>query len=786
MVGGWALALAAVLVPASAGAAIPATGPSHRLEAVKSALSAPPGSVVYNAVACGSASTCVAVGSAGAVTTSDDGGLTWTPRLGLGTQALLAVACASATDCVATGGSGEADVTTDGGSTWTEEATGTTAALDGIACPSAEECMAAGDGGVIVTTTDGGTTWHVHTVPVTGILTNVTCTSLTSCLVSGESADVFLTHDFGTAFTAVEWSNSGPFAVLYRIACPTASVCVGVGSAGLTTFSTDGGLVWHPGTAGTSTPEAPSYTGVACWTATACAAVGGDGSVLDTQDGGAVWHPQTLPGSPQLLAAACPAATSCVAVGGAATIETTADGGLSWTLRTTDAVGGTPVKVLLVGDSVGLTLGIGVSADEKAYGITIANDAILGCGIVSGSEVDVHGTIYPVALPCNGVTPPQWPTLYAQDVAQDDPNVALLVIGRWETATRTWSGDPGQFVSIGNPAFDAYIAQQLTLAIQVLSSRGARVLVATSPYFKDMPGPPGGGTWPSDNPVRVNELNAIIETVASRFPGTVGVVTLNAELDPGGAFASTIDGVTVRESDGVHISLAGGEWLAPWLLPQLEAAGIAQESTHGYWEVASDGGVFAFGSAKFYGSMGGQHLDAPIVGMAATPTGGGYWLVGSDGGVFAFGTAEFEGSMGGQHLDAPVVGMTPDPWTGGYWLVAADGGVFSFGGAPFAGSMGGQHLDAPVTGLVMSGGGTGYWEVASDGGVFSFGGAPFAGSMGGQRLDAPVVAMAPAPDGTGYWEVASDGGVFSFGGAPFAGSMGGQHLDAPIVGAAPD
>ena len=55
--------------------------------------------------------------------------------------------------------------------------------------------------------------------------------------------------------------------------------------------------------------------------------------------------------------------------------------------------------------------------------------------------------------------------------------------------------------------------------------------------------------------------------------------------------------------------------------------------------MGSDGGVFAFGDAGFYGSMGGQELNAPMVGMAATPDGKGYWLVGADGGVFAFGDA---------------------------------------------------------------------------------------------------------------------------------------------------
>ena len=116
----------------------------------------------------------------------------------------------------------------------------------------------------------------------------------------------------------------------------------------------------------------------------------------------------------------------------------------------------------------------------------------------------------------------------------------------------------------------------------------------------------------------------------------------------------------------------------------------------GYWIVDSDGGVFSFGDATFYGSMGGQQLSAPIVGMAATPDGKGYWLVAKDGGIFAFGDAAFEGSMGGTVLNAPVVGMAANPSGSGYWLGASDGGVFALGGAPFLGSLGGQPLSRPI------------------------------------------------------------------------------------------
>jgi hypothetical protein len=36
----------------------------------------------------------------------------------------------------------------------------------------------------------------------------------------------------------------------------------------------------------------------------------------------------------------------------------------------------------------------------------------------------------------------------------------------------------------------------------------------------------------------------------------------------------------------------------------------------GYWLVASDGGIFSFGDARFFGSTGAIHLNKPIVGMS--------------------------------------------------------------------------------------------------------------------------------------------------------------------------
>ena len=85
----------------------------------------------------------------------------------------------------------------------------------------------------------------------------------------------------------------------------------------------------------------------------------------------------------------------------------------------------------------------------------------------------------------------------------------------------------------------------------------------------------------------------------------------------------------------------------------------------GYWMTASDGGIFNFGNAGFYGSTGGMRLNAPVVGVAQTRDQGGYLLATSDGGVFTFGDANFYGSQGATHLNAPVVGMAMTPAAGG-------------------------------------------------------------------------------------------------------------------------
>jgi hypothetical protein len=103
----------------------------------------------------------------------------------------------------------------------------------------------------------------------------------------------------------------------------------------------------------------------------------------------------------------------------------------------------------------------------------------------------------------------------------------------------------------------------------------------------------------------------------------------------------------------------------------------ADPDGHGYWLLGKDGGVFAF-DAPYLGNAKGLAFDT-FADIEASKSGHGYWIAGAHGGVYSFGDAKFAGSMGGKHLNAPIQGMTADPDGTGYWLVGGDGGVFSFG-----------------------------------------------------------------------------------------------------------
>jgi len=234
------------------------------------------------------------------------------------------------------------------------------------------------------------------------------------------------------------------------------------------------------------------------------------------------------------------------------------------------------------------------------------------------------------------------------------------------------------------------------------------------------------------------------------FSGSLANNHLNAPI-VGIANAPGPAGYLMAGGDGGVFALGGAAFfgsLGGQVLPSPIAAIAATPTENGYWLIAQNGKIYPFGSVPSLPPLS-LPPGAHIVGMASTNTGKGIWAVDQYGDVYAEGDALYKGGLGGVHINAPIVGIAAAAVGQGYVLVASDGGVFNYN-MGFYGSVPGslkvgQHLVAPVVGIAVTHSGKGYWEVGADGGLFDYGDAPFLGSVytaiPGKKLNGPIVGI---------------------------------------------
>jgi len=248
------------------------------------------------------------------------------------------------------------------------------------------------------------------------------------------------------------------------------------------------------------------------------------------------------------------------------------------------------VKVLIVGDSMAGTLGVGLGQVMAHDGVVAVNEGSPGCSVSMDQAVQVLWFTDPPGSPCVYGDPGALLAQWRAWVEQFNPDV-VLYLARSEVLDQevdsTWA-------HMGEPAFDAYVTGRFRQAIAVLGSRGAHVVLLTSPFY-DTGVQPDGLAWPEDDPGRVTTDNRIIESMALTRSGRSGgsglgtskvtVIDAGAWLSPGGHFSATVDGVAARCRDGVHLTVAGGEWLAERILPVISLLGRAHQaaSPTGSW-----------------------------------------------------------------------------------------------------------------------------------------------------------------------------------------------------------
>ncbi|MCL4435073.1 MAG: acyltransferase [Actinobacteria bacterium] len=246
-----------------------------------------------------------------------------------------------------------------------------------------------------------------------------------------------------------------------------------------------------------------------------------------------------------------------------------------------------PVRVLVVGDSVALTLAYGLDVAAKAepgYDVKISDKGILGCGIAMGGYVQIQGKTEQVGWACNPHAPPgnpPWPVLWSKWISEFKPDVVVLLAGRWEVANRTYHG---HWTNIENPTYAAYIKSSIARAVQVGTSQGADMILMTAPCY-DSGEQPDGLPWPEDSPARLDIYNSLLSQVAESAdalrPGLVHVEHFHSLVCPHGHYQADFHGVEVRSPDGVHFTTPqGGEYLAPKILPVWERVGVLDRRQH--------------------------------------------------------------------------------------------------------------------------------------------------------------------------------------------------------------
>jgi hypothetical protein len=209
-------------------------------------------------------------------------------------------------------------------------------------------------------------------------------------------------------------------------------------------------------------------------------------------------------------------------------------------------------KVLVVGDSVALTLGIGIQRWGKQHGIKVQNSAVLGCTLMDDNLViNQSGTVRRKRDFCH--THKDWPAL----LRKFRPNLVIALFGGLDVYNMSW--DNGHSWSwAGKPAFNKRYLATMRDASTRLASSGGHVLWLSPPCFGYIKGDTGSTpASPWYDRRRVAALGTMLHTVATKTHQLVNDVVHTANCP-----------VNYKtRPDGVHFSRAGADAMMSKLGP---------------------------------------------------------------------------------------------------------------------------------------------------------------------------------------------------------------------------
>jgi hypothetical protein len=216
-----------------------------------------------------------------------------------------------------------------------------------------------------------------------------------------------------------------------------------------------------------------------------------------------------------------------------------------------------PKRLLVIGDSLAATLGVGLMQHEQRFGEEIFLAPLAGCGYGIRGEID-H-------LSAGWIQRPS----YCAD--------ELVRWRRDELATRAqavvvemgWRDSfdvrvSGRVEHLGNASYDEYLRQRIQMLVQALGRGGVPVLLLTVP--RAGVSNPDGTIASVAKPRRHDLMNGLLSSVARQTHDDVGVFALDSVVSPDHRYATSVDGEQCRISDNLHFTVFCGELLQPGVL----------------------------------------------------------------------------------------------------------------------------------------------------------------------------------------------------------------------------
>jgi peptidoglycan/LPS O-acetylase OafA/YrhL len=218
-----------------------------------------------------------------------------------------------------------------------------------------------------------------------------------------------------------------------------------------------------------------------------------------------------------------------------------------------------PRRLLLVGDSLAVSLLPGLEQVTAPAGVELSSRAVSGCGLMAGMPLDPNEQPYPWSAACDT----NIARIEATAVRETQPDLVMWLSGSWDERDRIVGG---KTVKLGSVRGDRVVSQLIDDAARRLTANGARLIIVTL-------APEAPGTQVAPDPhrnQRLAKLNQLLRAYAAAHH--IPVADLRSIVCPHTPSRKpcprVVNGILLRP-DGYHFDAGASRFVAERLLPRV-------------------------------------------------------------------------------------------------------------------------------------------------------------------------------------------------------------------------